>query len=67
MKTEFSKEIAIQLIHQYFGEVVAQFYINFYRDITLEHVRISLTEILSEFLGEQKALEIINQYQFLSK
>ena len=53
------KHQAIRLINVYLGEVSANAYAKFYKDKSDEVILMSVKELLSEVLGNKKALEVL--------
>lgn len=55
----FVKSTTIELIRNYLGEETARLYSNFYQDSADETVLNSISELLLEYFGKQKADEIL--------
>ena len=56
------KAKAVNLISTYLGEVVAKSYGEFYAGKDISIVKVSVNELLSDYLGEKKAKEILIKY-----
>ena len=59
MDSKNVKDKAVNLISAYLGEVVAKSYGEFYSNKDVSIVKVSVNELLSDYLGEKKAKEIL--------
>lgn len=55
------RDKAIKLISTYLGDVVANSYKDFYSDKDANIVKTSVSELLSDYMGEKKALELLTK------
>ena len=57
------KRIATQLIHDFLGETAGKMYEKFYSTLDEKTVLASISELLSEHLGESQANEVLQRSQ----
>jgi hypothetical protein len=55
------KKVAVELIRDYMGAVTADMYSDFYSKIDNATVLISITELLDEYLGSERAAEVLSK------
>ncbi|MDO8241283.1 MAG: hypothetical protein Q7T51_04880 [Candidatus Moranbacteria bacterium] len=60
MNTLFQKDI-YELFLKYFGRSTAEAYVGLYADKSEDFILLSITELLTEYLGKEKAQEEIDK------
>jgi hypothetical protein len=58
---ELLKKEATELLLKYFGHITAEAYTDLYQDRSKDFILLSLSDLLTEYLGEEKAQEELDK------